>query len=589
MLDSLQKRYTFIIIVLTMLSLSFLLFIDYLLLRSHSIERAKDTSEMVISNVDAQIDLLIGSLESTLTALSSYDSVQQVDTGAMKNQFLAHVTADEHIIRAIYLGTADGEMYEWGVGEGFVDNTPSFPSDYDPRTRPWYQTGLASDTFTLSEPYLYASTNALGITGVMKVYDEQKLVGVLGLDIILNGLNNLVNLVQTGQGGKIVLLTGDGEVLATQFETATQAKTELRIFPYPETLSVSGPSVHELYGAQYMVNHKTSAKTGWTILIALPFSEILAFSLMQRQIIIFYDIIVMLLLGIIVAFISKRLLTDPLHEIISVLKDHEGGKYDSRIRVQSVPEFQMIAQTFNTVAENKKEREKQMETEVEHRTREVLLLQKENMRLRIIEEKERIYTTLHDSLGARLTSIHISNNVARHAVHVEDFAKVKQMLERIEYNTTKGIHDLKDILEAKEEDSLPEGYFTHFVTLHIARRLSVRSISFSYSLPEEHQIQQISDEILISLSLILEELVTNTLKYSHAHTVETTLTLQDRDVLLTYSDDGIGFDVKKAKKGGFGIPGIFHRAEYLGGFVQITSKTKKGVRYRIHIPKESRT
>ncbi|MBN2861117.1 MAG: hypothetical protein JXK93_12695 [Sphaerochaetaceae bacterium] len=586
MLDSLQKRYTFIIIVLTMLSLSFLLFIDYLLLRSHSIERAKDTSMMVISNVDAQIDLLIGSLESTLTALSAYDSVQEVDTEDMKNQFLAHVQADEHIIRAIYLGTSEGEMYEWGVGEGFTDNTPSFAPGYDPRTRPWYQIGLASDTFTLSDPYLYASTDALGITGVKKVYDEGNLVGVLGLDIILDGLNNMVNLVQTGQGGKIVLLTEDGEELANQFHSGSQAKIELSLFPYPEILSSTGPSVHEIYGAQYMVHHKKSAKTGWTILIALPFSEILAFSLMQRQIIIFYDIIVMLLLGIIVAFISKRLLTDPLHEIISVLKAHEGGEYDSRIRVQSVPEFQMIAQTFNTVAENKKEREKQMETEVEHRTREVLLLQKENMRLRIIEEKERIYTTLHDSLGARLTSIHISNNVARHAVEIEDITKVRQMLDRIEYNTAKGIHDLKDILEAKEEDSLPEGYFTHFVTLHIARRLSVRSIAFSFSLPEEQQIQRISDETLISLSLILEELVTNSLKYSHAHTVQITLSLEDKEVLLTYVDDGIGFDVRKAKKGGFGIPGIFHRAEYLGGFVQLTSKTKKGVRYNIHIPRE---
>jgi len=586
MLDSLQKRYTFIIIILTMLSLSFLLFIDYLLLRSHSIDRAKDTSMMVISNVDAQIDLLIGSLESTLTALSSYESVQEVDTEAMKNQFLAHVQADQHIIRAIYLGTSEGEMYEWGIGDGFTENTPSFPSDYDPRTRPWYQTGLASETFELSDPYLYASTDALGITGVKKVYDGGKLVGVLGLDIILDGLNNLVNLVQTGQGGKIILLTEDGEELANQFHGSSQAKTELSLFPYPEILSSTGPSVHEIYGAQYMVHHKKSATTGWTILIALPFSEILAFSLMQRQIIIFYDIIVMLLLGIIVAFISKRLLTDPLHEIISVLKAHEGGEYDSRIRVQSVPEFQMIAQTFNAVAENKKEREKQMETEVEHRTREVLLLQKENMRLRIIEEKERIYTTLHDSLGARLTSIHISNNVARHAVEIEDTAKVRQMLDRIEYNTAKGIHDLKDILEAKEEDSLPEGYFTHFVTMHIARRLSVRSIAFSFSLPDEQQIQRISDETLISLSLILEELVTNTLKYSHAHTANITLTLQDKEVMLTYSDDGIGFDIKKSKKAGFGIPGIFHRAEYLGGFVQLTSKTKKGVRYTIHIPRE---
>ncbi len=586
MFSTLQKRYTLIIIMVTTISLSLLLFLNYFLLRSHSIESARDTSEMIISNVEAQINLLFSSVESTLTALSRYESVRSVEEEEMKNQFISHVQANNEIIRAIYLGTVDGKMYEWGMGPGFIDYTPTFPEGYDPRVRPWYRTGLESDTFALSSPYLYASTEALGITAVMKVYDEERLVGVLGLDIILNGLNNLVDLIEIGEGGRIILLTGEGDELANQFPSVRQDRTILTPFPYLNILKEHSPASHEIYGERYMVHYKESAQTGWTILIALPYRQILAFSLKQMQIIIFYDILIMLLLGSIVTYISKRILTDPIHEIIGVLKKHESGDFQARIRDQATEEFQMIAETFNTVSENKLEQDKRMEAQVVERTQEVLSLQKENVRLRIIEEKERIYSTLHDSLGARLTSINISNNVARHAIDISDVEKVRQMLDRIEYNTAKGITDLKEILDAKEEYRIPKGYITHFFSLHLARRLSVRGIGFSYTLPPPEELEHIRDDILLSFTLMLEELVTNTLKYSQAHTVEIRLELKGKAVTLFYSDDGIGFDTRKAQKQGFGIPGIFRRAEHLNGYVKVYSKPKKGVRYDIHVPAE---
>jgi methyl-accepting chemotaxis protein len=539
---------------------------------------------MILSNADNQINHLFDSIESTVEALSMQKSIQDIDVEQMKDQFISHVLSKNEIVRALYLGTVDGKMYEWGSGPGFVDFTPTFPEDYDPRERPWYKRALESNSYVLTEPYLYASTNSLGITAVKPVYKGDKLVGVLGLDIVLDGVKNLVNLIEVEKSGRLILLTQNNQVLANQFNEANHKNETLTIFPYSNILQNSVPSIQDLYGDTFMVQHTTNVATGWVILLCIPYHEILSFSLENMKIIIFYDILLMVLLGLIVTLLSKKVLTDPINEIITVLNRHEKGDIKAKIKDQRVPEFQIIATSFNNVIEMKLEQEKQMEKQVIKRTKEVIRLQKENIRLRIVEEKERIYSNLHDSLGARLTGINISNNVAKHALEKEDLPTVRQMLERIESNTGEGILDLKEILLAKESDEISVQQFTTFIHQRLTDRLALKRMNYVATIPSDVVLEAIDQETLQNLMSIIEELVTNTLKYSEAQVVELSIEIKEGKLTLIYKDNGKGFDAKKAIKSGFGIPGILSRVERLGGILKINTKFGKGVLYHISVP-----
>ncbi len=588
MFTTLQKRYTAIIILIATLFLSLLVVINYILLRSHSLTSAQETSSMILSNADNQINNLFYSIETTVDALSMQKSIQEVNIDQMKDQFISHVLSKKDFVRAIYLGTVDGKMYEWGSGPGFIDYTPTFAPDYDPRERPWYKTALAADSYTLTEPYLYASTNSLGITAVKPVYNGGKLVGVLGLDIVLDGVKHLVNLIEVEKEGRIILLTQDNHVLANQFNMDKGDEETLTIFPYPDLLEKKEPSIHDLYGDTYMIQHTINSATKWIILLCIPYQQIISFSLENMKIIIFYDVLLMVLLGFVVTLISKKLLTDPINEIITVLDRHEKGDITAHIKEQKVPEFQIIATSFNNVIEMKLEQEKQMEQQVIKRTQEVIRLQKENMRLRIVEEKERIYSNLHDSLGARLTGINISNNVAKHALDKEDLPTVKQMLERIEFNTSKGILDLKEILLAKESDDITVQQFSNFIHQRLKDRLALKRMNYIASLPDDTELEMIDQDTLQNLISIIEEWVTNTLKYSGAQLVELNIEIKGGKMIVIYKDNGRGFDTKKAIKKGFGIPGIVSRVERLGGIVKINAKIGKGVLYHVTVPvKES--
>ncbi len=584
MFRTIQGKYTAIIIFTVTIFLAGMLVINYSLLRSHSLASAEETARIILNNADNQIDLLFESIRALTESVARQTVVKEVDVDRMRELFISNILPRQDYIRALYLGTADGRMYEWGVGPGFIDHTPTFPDDYDPRKRPWYQTGLEADEYTLTVPYLYASVNALGITAVHPVYNGDEFVGILGLDLILDGLQNLVDSLRIQKDGKILLLTRNLQILVNQFDPNPVLAKELEQFPLPELLEDNQPShLAQMDGGRFLVCHTVNESSGLILLLYLPYDQILSFSQENLKIILFFDILLMLLLGILVTFLSRRIITNPLNEIISVMRKMERG--DVTVRIPQMPgeEFSLIAKLFNNLSDISLESSKRMEEKVQARTKDVLRLQKENIRLRIIEEKERIYTNLHDSLGARLTGINISNNVAKSALRRNELALVEEMHNRIERNTQQGIKDIRDILIARDPEVLTGEDIIQFIGQQMKERLELKDIAFTCKLPAADRLEILGSDLLCDLKRIIQELVTNALKHSQAYHVSLAINMKNKRLFMVYTDDGEGFDVKEAVKKGYGLPGLYNRAEKMGGYLKIISKPGKGVRLELHV------
>ena len=129
-------------------------------------------------------------------------------------------------------------------------------------------------------------------------------------------------------------------------------------------------------------------------------------------------------------------------EVISHAKDKDWNK---RAVIQGNDEFSYLAQRFNELLEIIESYSMEMEQKVESRTQEVLSLQRENTRLRILEEREQLYSDMHDSIGAKLTNINICNNVASSELD-KNAAMVKDMLQRIDSNCEGAINEMKRLL-----------------------------------------------------------------------------------------------------------------------------------------------
>lgn len=194
------------------------------------------------------------------------------------------------------------------------------------------------------------------------------------------------------------------------------------------------------------------------------------------------------------------------------------------------------------------------------------------------EERKRIARELHDGLGVLLstTKMHFSALKIASPENKPLFDKATQLLDqastdvrRISHNMMPGLLTKLGLYEAVED---------LFENLADNQELSVicNITGEQERLPENKEIM---------LYRVIQEMVNNTLKYAQAKNLEMQIQILPSKLDISYSDDGIGFDVEeKIESQSIGLKSIQSRINFLNGTVQIDSKPGNGVKYDIMIP-----
>lgn len=108
----------------------------------------------------------------------------------------------------VYLGDING---------GFtIRPLTKMPDGYDPRVRPWYKDGLAANGPILTEPYIDASTGKMVISVVVTAARN---IGVVGGDLALDGLTEIINSLNFGGMGYAFLVNDQGKIWCTPTKT----------------------------------------------------------------------------------------------------------------------------------------------------------------------------------------------------------------------------------------------------------------------------------------------------------------------------------------------------------------------------------
>lgn len=212
-------------------------------------------------------------------------------------------------------------------------------------------------------------------------------------------------------------------------------------------------------------------------------------------------------------------------------------------------------------------------------------MQINNMQSMIVgqeKERERIAKDLHDSLGGLLSTVKLQFDQFRSKISTKDvthqYDKAVDLLDNaveevrvISRNLQPGalsklglIPAIKDLINRFDSESYPEIFFQQ------------------YNLPEK-----INDMIALNIYRIVQELLTNTIKYAQAKEVLIQINQEDSDIYIQYEDDGNGFDLEQTGKGGMGLENINSRIKYLKGQISVESKPNEGVSFLIKVPYEA--
>ena len=157
----------------------------------------------------------------------------------------------DEFVMFLYVGFSDKRTF---TATGW--ETP----DYDPTSRPWYHAAVASpDELIWTAPYIDFATGKLIITAAHTVKDNSgDIVGVIGADVSLEALQNMLNEYQVGETGYVVATDATGLILnhpvdigKTDPETFELVGKEM---PIPEIMSYIQSSDTNLKTIEYVFN-----------------------------------------------------------------------------------------------------------------------------------------------------------------------------------------------------------------------------------------------------------------------------------------------------------------------------------------------
>lgn len=194
------------------------------------------------------------------------------------------------------------------------------------------------------------------------------------------------------------------------------------------------------------------------------------------------------------------------------------------------------------------------------------------------KERDEIGKELHDNVNQMLVSVMM---YLSHALQYP--VKAKDLLHKTIGIINTAIEELRQlssslVVASPSEKSLKENIYTLINDIEF---IQGRFIFHNLATFDESFL---SNRLKTCVFRIIQEQMTNIIKYAEASEVSISIVQQDKVLRLSIDDNGKGFDVK-AKRYGIGISNIIDRAEANDGTVTIDSAPGKGcrltVRFRI--------
>lgn len=204
--------------------------------------------------------------------------------------------------------------------------------------------------------------------------------------------------------------------------------------------------------------------------------------------------------------------------------------------------------------------------------------------LRVERLRTRIATDLHDDIGASLTRIALFSDIAKDEARYAA-PKLTDVAERIG-------NDARELLDAvstlvwsidPRHDSFDDvlTYMKEFAQ----EMFDMKGIAYSFSSAAELTSLELPVEVRRNLLLLYKEAVNNVVKHSRCTEARAEIASRDGELVLSVSDNGIGFSDPEGGSG-HGIANMRTRAAAVGARFSITSSEGRGTYVEVILPYE---
>lgn len=262
------------------------------------------------------------------------------------------VAADSDNIQAVWVGDIDANVVT--QSDGYTSG-----SDFEITERAWYK-AVEEEKTILTDAYVDVSTGNVILSAATPVYDQngQNIIGVAGVDVALDHINELLPEYKIGNNGFVILATSEGNVIYhpntdNQQKSLSELNTDKTLIQAVE--GGKDTSVH--YSADGKSKYGYVGRIGSTdylTISCLPASEY--FASLIRCIII---VLLLVIAGIVVIIITIRhlatQLTKPIVALNDVAQELAEGNLDVILDIASENEIGELADSIQKTVDRLKE------------------------------------------------------------------------------------------------------------------------------------------------------------------------------------------------------------------------------------------
>jgi len=266
----------------------------------------------------------------------------------------------------------------------------------------------------------------------------------------------------------------------------------------------------------------------------------------------------------------------PLTQIDAALSRGADGKFDTRIPAYGVKELDLLAKSYNRLAESLDQ------TRAENVRLEQDQAFSRALQNRLEEERKLIARELHDELGQAITAVRaITGAILQRADDQPQLHGSAQAILAMTGQMQDGVRAILQRLrppattQGSRLDEAVSGYCALWSSHHPDIRVECRTAE----LPDRS-----TDAFSLTVLRLLQESLTNVARHADADRVEVTLACDDKHIELQVTDNGKGL-TPRVMPHRFGIAGMRERVSELHGELQLETPPEGGLRVRARLPR----
>ncbi len=204
--------------------------------------------------------------------------------------------------------------------------------------------------------------------------------------------------------------------------------------------------------------------------------------------------------------------------------------------------------------------------------------------LAVLEERTRLARELHDSVTQSMYSVVLLTEGWRRSIRNGGEAHVDEYLARIGEINQQGLKEMRLLIHelrppVLEEEGLLGALHQRLDAVEKRAGINTRLLT--------DEIVELPHAIEEGLYRIAQEALNNALRHACAKNVVVRISTKKGNIMLEVEDDGQGFDVDSVDcTGGMGLINMRHRADELGGSVEIHSEPDRGTVVKVEVASE---